>query len=294
MSSMSGFNTERVQITQEVSTRVLDTGGDGPPLVLIHGLAASIEIWRHVIDPLSENFRVVAFDLPGFGYSDKPDADYKAVTFFIPILKAFLDAVELPRAHFVGSSMGASLIIRFAARHPQMVDRAVMANPGGFGRYIHPFLRVPTLPLIGGVMSRPQRVLNAFGVRLAVASKEKRTKALIDEADMLSKLPGAHRAFVRTLRGLATPFYLKDLDEFEEEARQFRSPALVVWGKEDRIFPVKQAQKVAKYMPGADAIRMERVGHYPQIDAPEEFVALIESHLMSDAAMASTSGDKVE
>ncbi len=115
-----------------------------------------------------------------------------------------------------------------------------------------------------------------------MAKSEKRTEALIDEADMFSKLPGAHRAFVRTLRGLATPFYLKDLKELEMEARQFRSPALVVWGAKDRIFPVKQSKKVTTYMPGADLRILEDVGHYPQVDGPEEFVKLIKGFMSTD------------
>lgn len=288
MIDIAGYSTSRLRLTEEVSTRALDTGGANPPLVLIHGLAASIEIWREVIAPLAEDFRVLAFDLPGFGHADKPDADYRALTFFVPMLRAFMDAMGLDRAHMVGSSMGASLIVRYGARHGQTIDRAVLANPGGFGRYIHPFLRAPTMPLVGGVMSRPQRFLNAFAVGLAIHDKARRTEELIDEADRFSRLPGAHRAFVRTLRGLASPLGVKELRMFEREARMFAAPALVVWGKQDRIFPVAQVQTVQRFMPGARVEVLDGVGHYPQIDRPGAFVRLVRGHLRGETQTVST------
>jgi pimeloyl-ACP methyl ester carboxylesterase len=277
--TISGYATRRVPLTDTVSTRVVDTGGDGQPVVLIHGLAASIEAWRDVIPQLAPRHRVIAFDLPGFGEADKPDANYRAVDFFIPMLERLLDALALDRPHMVGSSMGASLIIRFAHRHPTRVDRAVLADPGGFGRYIHPFLRVPTIPGIGGLMSRPQKLTNAFALKLTVANKDRRPKELLEEVDRLSRMPHAHRAFVRTLRGIATPLGLKELDLFEQEARSVTAPTMVVWGDRDRLFPLKQTKNVKQYMPKARIEVMQGVGHFPQIDAPEAFSRLVLDHL---------------
>jgi pimeloyl-ACP methyl ester carboxylesterase len=276
---ISGFPTSRIQITENISTRILDTGGAKPPLLLIHGLAASIEIWQDVIGPLARDFRVIAFDLPGFGQADKPDADYRAATFFVPMLKSLMDAVGLQNSHMIGSSMGASLIIRFGTKHQSMIHRAVLANPGGFDRYVHPFLRIPTLPVLGGIMSRPQRPVTAFGVRLAIHNKAKITKELIDEADAFSRLPGAHRAFVRTLRGVTSPFSVKELDIFETEARSFTPSTLIVWGEQDRIFPASQAERARAIMPKATIEILDHVGHYPQVDAPDRFVDLIYRHL---------------
>ena len=285
---VAGFATRRLALGDGISTRMLDTGlppGDdaaAPPVVLVHGLAASVEIWRAVLPALAARHRVVAFDLPGFGHADKPDADYRAVKFFVPMLQAFLDAMGIARAHMVGSSLGASLLIRHGARHPERHASATCANPGGFGTFIHPFLRVPTVPGIGTVMSRPRRATNAFGVRLAVHDPAKRTAALVDEADAFSRLPGAHRAFVRTLRGIATPFTVKELDIFEDEARRFDAaqvPTLVVWGREDRIFPAAQVETVRRAMPSARVAVMDGVGHYPQIDAPDAFAEMVGDHI---------------
>lgn len=276
---IAGIETKRLDLGGGVTTRALDSGGAGAPLVLIHGLAASIEIWERVIGPLSKRFRVLAFDLPGFGEASKPDAAYDA-PFFVGQLARFLDAMGLARAHLAGSSMGASLIIRFSAKHGSRINRAVLAAPGGFASYIHPFLRAPALPLIGGIMSRPSRAANAFAVRLSMADPQNATPALIDLADRHSRLPGAHRAFVRTLRAIAGPFGLKDLDSFARDAGTLRQPVLAFWGKQDRIFPVSQTDRVKRLIPHAELQILDRCGHYPQWEQAEAFVSSTERFIL--------------
>jgi pimeloyl-ACP methyl ester carboxylesterase len=273
------FETKRLDLGGGVETRVLDTGGSGPALVLIHGLAASIEIWACVIGPLSTRFRVIAFDLPGFGEASKPDAPYDA-PFFVSQLANFLDTMGLARANFAGSSMGASLIVRFSAQHKARIERAVLAAPGGFAPYIHPFLRVPAMPVIGGVLSRPSRATNAFAVRLSMADPANATPALIDLADRHSRLPGAHRAFVRTLRAIAGPFGLKDLSGFARDAGTLKQPVLALWGRQDRIFPVAQAARVTRLIPHAEVQVLDKCGHYPQWEQAERFAELLDAFVM--------------
>jgi pimeloyl-ACP methyl ester carboxylesterase len=275
---IGGHQTSRLNLGDGIDTRFLDTGGPGSPLVLIHGLAASIEIWARAIGPLSKRFRVLAFDLPGFGEASKPDAPYDPA-FFVEQLKRFLDAMDLPRAHMFGSSMGASLIVRFSARHNSRIDRAILAAPGGFSSYIHPFLRAPTLPLIGGVMSRPSRAATAFAVKLSMADPAQATPAMIDLADRHSRLPGAHRAFVRTLRAIASPFGLRDLDGFARDAASLKQPVLALWGKQDRIFPAGQSDRVNRHIPQAEVRVLDACGHYPQWEQAEATAALAAAFL---------------
>ena len=266
-----------------LTTRVVDTGGDGVPVVLLHGLAASLEAWRDTLPGFAHR-RVLAFDLPGFGEASKPDdADYTAKGFFLPQLHSILDALDIHQADVVGSSMGASLALRYAYRHPERVHRMVLAAPGGFASYIHPFLRVPTTPFIGRIMSRPQRATNAFAMRLVLANPEARTRALLDETDRFSKLPGAHNAFVTTLKGLTTLGGLKDLDEFEAEARAVNAThgdqVLLLWGDKDRIFPIHQLEAARAEMPSAQTHVIPGAGHFPQIDAPDAFNAVASDFL---------------
>jgi pimeloyl-ACP methyl ester carboxylesterase len=271
-----------VPLGEGVSTRVVDTGGSGTPVVLVHGLAASLELWDAVRPALAAHHRVVAFDLPGFGEASKPDAAYDP-PFFVEQLRRLLAALGIGRAHLVGSSLGAGLVVRFAGRHPGVVERAVLADPGGFGPSIHPFLRAPTLPIVGGLLARPSRPATAFGVRLGLHDRALATPEAIDAADAASRRPGAHRAFVRTLRGVTTPLAVKDRASFAADARALTGPTLVVWGRQDRIFPVADAERAVAALPDARAVVLDGCGHFPPLERPDRFAALVLEHLAGGA-----------
>ena len=98
------FNTRNITITNGNKTRFFDSGGDKECIILIHGLANSIEIWERVIPELSKKFRVVAFDIPGFGQANRPDADYDS-PFFVEQLAAFMDTMGISKAHLVSTSL---------------------------------------------------------------------------------------------------------------------------------------------------------------------------------------------
>jgi pimeloyl-ACP methyl ester carboxylesterase len=223
----------------------------------------------------------VAFDLPGFGEADKPDAAYDA-DFFVAQLKVIMDVLSLERAHLIGSSLGASMIVRFSEHNLERIDTAVLADPGGFGRSVHPFLRVPTLPLIGYQMGRPLKATNTFAVKLAMADQRNATTGLINIADRYSKTPGGHRAFVRTLKAVIGPFGVKDRESFELQAQQLKRPTLVAWGKQDRLFSYRQSERAMQLLPDAKLLVLESCGHYPQWEQPAQFAAAVE-HLVGVA-----------
>jgi pimeloyl-ACP methyl ester carboxylesterase len=276
---IAGCPTRFITLEDNTKTRMLDTGGEGTPILLLHGISASIEAWEEVIPELAKTHRVLAFDLLGMGEADKPNIDYRYPV-FVEQTRRFLNAVGVEKAHFVGSSMGASLIIRFSDVYPEQINRAVLAAPGGFANFIHPFLRFPTIPIIGWIGSRPLRITNSFAVRLTMGSKA--TVALVDLTDRLSREPGAHRAFVRTLKGIASIFGLKDRPSFEQQASAFRSDALIIWGKQDKIFPVKQASLAKSLLPNSTLRLMEDCGHFPQLSHPKIFSSWVLQHLAQE------------
>jgi pimeloyl-ACP methyl ester carboxylesterase len=272
------FHYQQVKLATGIGTRVLDTGGEGPPVILIHGLAASIEIWERVISRLAKRYRVIAFDLPGFGEADRPDAPYDA-PFFVSQLQAIMDFFSLETAHLVGSSLGASLIVRFSEAHGHRIEKAVLAAPGGFGGRVHPFLRIPTVPIIGYQMGRPMKLTNIFAVKLAMADQRHATTALINMADRFSKLPGGHRAFVRTLKAVIGPLGVKDRQSFEMAAQAFQKPVMVIWGKQDRLFASQQSANAVNLLPDPTLLLFDKCGHYPQWEQPDQFATAVEQHL---------------
>jgi pimeloyl-ACP methyl ester carboxylesterase len=122
--------------------------GDGPPLVLLHALGESALDWRWVMPALSRTHRVYGPDLPGFGDSDKPAADYTPA-FFGHFVAAFLDTLRVERAAVVGNSLGGLAALRLALSDPSRVVALGLMASAGLGREVSFALRSLTLPGYG-------------------------------------------------------------------------------------------------------------------------------------------------
>jgi pimeloyl-ACP methyl ester carboxylesterase len=272
------MSLSRVTLANGLSTRVLDTGGDKPPIVLLHGLANAIEIWDRVLPALAARFRVVAFDLPGFGEASRPDAAYDS-RFFVEQLEGVLNALSIERAHLVGSSLGAGVIVRFSAANLHRIDRAVLAAPGGFGRQTHLLMRPTALPLIGEALGRPTPFNNRLTLRLAIHDPRNITPELVALTDRYAAMPGSEWSFPRALRTGVGLFGVTARDSFEVLARRLDRPTLVFWGRQDRVFPPQQSDRALALLPQATRVLIDQCGHYPHWEQPEAFVSAVEAFL---------------
>jgi len=272
------FATKAMTLGNGLNTRVFDSGGGGVPVILLHGLSLSIEIWGKVIQELARDRRVIAFDFPGFGEADRPDAAYDSA-FFVSQILALMDSMAIERAHIVGSSLGGSALVRMSVAHADRIDHAVLMAPGGFGRAANPALRLPTLPLIGYPLGKPTWLSNAFALRLAMASKTFATRELINLVNDYSQRPGSHRAFIRTVKAGLTPFGVRETDSFAEAARNFRRPVLVLWGEQDHVFPIAQAETARRLLPDVRVERIDGCGHYPHWERPDIFLNAVRTFL---------------
>lgn len=258
------------------TTRVREGGqAHAPVVVLVHAMSNSIEIWDRVFPRLARNFRVIAFDLPGFGQASRPRADYDAA-FFAQGVRSLLDALELERPILIGNSLGASAILHLGATWPDRVARAVLAAPGGFGRKTNLLMRLPALPLIGDFLGRPTPANNALTLRIAIHDPGNITPELSEIVDRYAALPGSDVSFVRTLRQGVTLMGSRGQKEAEQAARAFAAPALVVWGKQDRVFPVEYSRRAAGLLEQSELMLVDQCGHYPHWEQPEIFVQAVE------------------
>jgi len=135
---------------------------DGPPdgkiLILLHGIGASAERWSRVFPTLSRDYRVIAPDIIGFGYSDKPAVEY-TMDFFIDFFRSFLDNLGISKASIIGSSLGGHVATEFAIRFPQMVEKLVLVSPAGMMRRSNPTL---DRYIMAALYPEHQRVYEAF------------------------------------------------------------------------------------------------------------------------------------
>ncbi len=139
------------------------TAGQGPVVLLIHGMAGSATTWKHVMPALSKEFTVVAPDLLGHGHSDKEPGDY-SLGAFASMLRDLLIALGHERATIVGQSLGGGVAMQLAYQHPQHCERLVLVGSGGLGREVNPVLRLLTYPGADTLL----RIASAAPVRSAV------------------------------------------------------------------------------------------------------------------------------
>ena len=252
--------------------------GQGPPLVLLHGLGSSIYSWSQVLDSLAQRHDVVALDLPGFGSSDQPED--LAFSRLPRAVLGLMDRLGLEKASLAGNSLGGAVAIVVAAERPERVDRLVLLDAAGFNfaaqdrpaifRFISavPHILVERLPM--------RRRLTRAALRQVFFDPAQVTDERVEEYAAPMLRPGAARALQSLLTSSS-----HELDRFEELLARVRSPTLVLWGLEDRWVPVTDADRFAASIPGSRTIVLKRCGHLPQEERPAETQALVESFLAS-------------
>ncbi len=253
--------------------------GSGPVLLLIHGMAGSLDNWRAVIEPLARRHTVVVPDLPGHGTSEPGHGDYSLGS-LAAVLRDLLAALGHERATLVGHSLGGGIAMQFAYQFPDPTERLVLVSSGGLGREVSAILRAAALPGADRFIAATAAVGSPVGRLLARGLRVVGLQPSTDVAEVArgyaSLLDPDHRdAFLATLRAVvgtegqrvtaADRLYLAD-----------EMPVLIVWGARDPIIPVQHAVNAHGVMKNSQLEVFEGVGHLPQLEAPERFIAVLE------------------
>ena len=270
------MNEHYIQVNG-LRVRYQTEGSSGPVLVLLHGIGRSLEDWESSISPLSQTHRVYTFDLPGFGRSNKPQRGY-SFPYFAEVLEGFLDALELEQVTLLGSSLGGGVALEFAFTRPERVSRLVLVGSAGFGSEVTLGLRILTLRGVGELFSTPSPRLvrgtleGVFYDENFITPKRKAREL------ELARLPGAQTAYISVARALGTflggvraPWVWSVL----RRCGDLKIPTLIVWGAQDQILPVKHARVAQAHLPHAELKIFDPCGHFPQLERPEEFNALV-------------------
>lgn len=260
--------------------------GTGPALVLLHGIAGSSRTWRDVIPRLTDRFTVVAPDLMGHGVSEKPMGDY-SLGAFAGGIRDLLDVLDIDRATIVGQSFGGGVAMQLAYQHPEVCDRLVLVGSGGLGREVNWMLRWMTLPGSEYVMplifpgfvrdwgDGLMRTISDRGIRLGRVAEMWSAYASLAEAEN-------RQAFARTLRSVIDPGG-QTVSAMDRLYLASSMPTLIVWGDRDDIIPIAHAQAAHEAIPGSVLVTIEGVGHFPQVESPERFVAALIDFIDSTA-----------
>lgn len=261
--------------------------GHGQAVLLIHGLAGSSRTWNDVLPALAERYEVIAPDLLGHGDSAKPLGDY-SLGAHASGLRDLLATIGVPRATIVGHSFGGGVAMQLAYQHPELCDRLVLVGSGGLGREVSWMLRICTLPLAEQLM--PLWFPRVFAdVGTGVGRQIKRRgfywPRLAEMWRAYSSLAGAEnrKAFVRTMRNVIDPSG-QTVSALDRLYLASHLPTLIVWGEQDDVIPVSHAHTAHDAVPGSRLVVLPGIGHFPHVEAPEQFIEVLVDFLDSTEA----------
>lgn len=256
-------------------TRYVSAGETGLPIILLHGLGASLESWCLTVDALGDRFRVFAPDIIYFGKSAKPERTPEHAA-FVEFTTRFMDTFGLERALLVGNSMGGAVAAKVAMLHPERVAGLALVGSAGFGPELAWWLRLRTL-----FDWRPAGTPPPWLARLGL-------RAIFDDparisGEVLEILVGVEQDFEsmqHARRVLKTGVNLRGLkpallQEIRDAADQIVAPTVIIWGKQDRVVPYRHALAARQKIPNARVHLFDHCGHTPQLEYPAQFNAII-------------------
>ena len=258
-----------------VRVRYLDVG-EGPAVLLLHGFGASLDTWDPVIPELRKRHRVIAFDLKGFGWTSRPAGDYSP-TAQARLALAVLDARGVGDVAVVGHSWGSSVALALTLEAPQRVRRIALYSAYTYDDQVPSFFRWSRTSGLGeALFALFYRERMEDKVPLAFYDQHKVTQAQIDRADGAVRRPGAVAAALAAARG-------QRFGAIERALRTVELPALVMWGREDRVTPVLYGERLARDLPRARLIVYPRCGHFPMVEATHASTRALAEFLAEDA-----------
>lgn len=263
--------------------------GSGTPVLLIHGSGPGVSAWanwRLTLPHLSQTLRVLAPDILGFGYTDRPAGQRYDLDAWTAHLVGFLDTLGLDRVSVVGNSFGGALALSLATRHPERVDRMVLMGSVGVE-----FPLTPALDAVWGFepsLASMRELLGVFAY----------DRSLVDEELARARLaaatrPGVHEAY-SAMFPVPRQRSIRAMTVDEELIRGIGQPTLIVHGRDDRVIPVDNSLRLHELIDGSRLHLFDRCGHWVQIEHAETFNRLVADFLRPGGTAPPRGGDSNE
>lgn len=247
---------------------------DKPALVLIHGVVASLHTWDDWVQAFAPHYRIIRFDVPGFGLTGPArDGEY-SVERMIRVLGLLLDYLQVERADIAGNSLGGYIAWNFALAQPRRVGKLVLVDPAGY-----PMAKVPWMiaaaALPGATVAMPlwmPRALIAQGIKEVYGEPGRIKAGVVDRYYDLSRRPGNRRGMVDIFRVLLR-VNKEELHTTPQRLAQLQAPTLLLWGERDRWISPAHVPLWQRDLPGIQVKTYPGVGHIPMEEIPEQSAA---------------------
>lgn len=246
-----------------------------PTMILIHGYTASTYVWKTVAPMLAEkDFHVVAVDLLGFGYSDKPAWFEYTIAAQARMVERLMNRLGIGRATIIGSSYGGAVASTLALDYPERVEKLILVGAVCNDEVLdNPLLKIAAIPLLG-------ELLTPFVLDSKLLSKTRMKETLAPDAHHLIdaervesvmrplKARDAHHSVLASARNW-------DANRIQADVHLINQPTLLIWGENDSVIPLHNGECLYDAMLNSRLVVLKDCGHLPQEEKPERFVELV-------------------
>ena len=253
-----------------------ETYGNGDPILCLHGLGANTYTWRHFITPFSRNNKLILVDLRGFGASPKPhDTHYSIEEHAEDIYKLILDD-DLTRLTLIGNSFGGGVALLMALRlceeKPTRLSKLVLIDSGGYKEYLPGYLKL-LRSFLGGVSIQltPSKAAAKSVLRFSYFDRSKITSEQVAAYTAPIAMLGGRHALLQTAKQCIPP----NIDEIIDKLKTITVPTLILWGRQDRVVPLRVGELLHTAIPNSRLEVIEECGHVPHEEKPEETITRI-------------------
>lgn len=252
------------------AVRYVDLGeGDAPPVVFVHGLGGNWQNWLENLPRVAQGRRALALDLPGFGASEMPTSKI-SISGYARTVDAWLERLGVGHVAVVGNSMGGFIAAELAIRYPERVERLALVAAAGISSTN--LKRRPTM-----TVARASAAIAALTASrsTAIIARERLRHVVISPVIRHPTLIASDLLF-EVMQGSGKPGFIDALDaltsyDFRDRIGEIRAPSLIVWGREDVLVPVEDADEFERLIPSSRQLVMDDTGHTPMLERPEHF-----------------------
>lgn len=241
--------------------------GQGPVLVLLHGVASSLHTWDGWVKELKDRYRIIRIDLPAHGLTGPdPQLERYEIGYMVDKLDKFLNKLGIRKAYLAGNSLGGYISWNYTLHRPDLVKKLILLDAAGYPQDMPFIMNFAALPVIGEMSSvmLPRFIVSA-NVHEAYGDQTKVSDELVKRYHDLTLRPGNRKGLVNVFRTMKEQSQNPGLGD---RVKEIRTPTLLMWGEEDKWVPLSTMERFREDLPGAQVITYEGVGHLPMEELP--------------------------
>mgnify|MGYP001021259756 CR=1 FL=1 len=245
---------------------------DSLPLVLIHGTGASLHTWEESVKLLTDSFRVITLDLPAYGLTGPNPKRIYSQAFYVQFIDEFLKSIHVNKCIIGGNSLGGAIAWNYTYEHPTKVEKLILIDAAGYPMISESkpiAFTLAQIPVLKHMLNYiTPRFLAKKSVMNVYDDPTKVTEKVVDRYFDLFLREGNRQAFVDRMNFSTYPEHLIRL-------RTIKTPSLIVWGENDKLIPIENAQKFHADLPNDTLVVLEKTGHVPMEENPNRTVDAI-------------------